>query len=222
MYKQLGASSVGWFGARTVVALGAIVLLVGVSLEQVDAQDGCRVECYPNTKVINGKGGVGKGDNCRWILRTDGKAARLCDHIKCRKVCPNNQAASQLAAQQQDQQVSAASDNMRVEQQTEAESPSSATANAGSNSNGSGAGSGAPAMGIMRQLHGSKLAQAPVPGVAGGRLSASSGQQPAQQQQQQQQVGGRRMAPTMPPAVQYDENDTPPPISRFLDISPEE
>lgn len=199
------AVSTSWFGARTVVAVSLAALALAAVV--AEAQDGCKVECYPNTKIINGKGGVGKGDNCRWILRTDGKAARLCDHIKCKKVCPNNQAASAAAASSQDQQ-SAASNDMRIEQQTEAESPNSATGNANE------------PMGIMRQMHGNKLAKAPVPGVAGGRLTPAPQQQ--QQQQQQQSTGGRRMAPTMPPAVQYDENDTPPPISRFLDISPEE
>lgn len=198
-----------WFGAKTVVAVAVVVLAV-IAIE-AQAQDGCKVECYPNTKVINGKGGAGKGDNCRWILRTDGKAARLCDHIKCRKVCPNNQAASSSAAA--NDQQSAASNDMRIEQQTEAESPNSATGGA------SGPNSNEP-MGIMRKLHSNKLALAPVPGVAGGRLNQQ--QQKQQQQQQQQQTGARRMAPTLPPAVQYDENDTPPPISRFLDISPEE
>lgn len=207
--------STNWFSARTLVCLAlasAALCALGANGQAVDAQ-GCRTECYPNTRHINGKGGVGKGENCRWILRTDGKAARLCDHIKCKKICPNNQAAS--ANLQQDQQVSAASDpsSMRVEQQTESESPNSATG-------GQQAASGAP-MGIMRQLHGAKLAGAPVPGVAGGRLSGGANSQQAQLPAQPQ-VGGRRMAPTMPPAVAYDENDTPPPISRFLDISPEE
>lgn len=203
------STSTSWFGAKTVVSAMVLLAVVAVAAE---AQDGCRVECYPNTKVINGKGGVGKSDNCRWILRTDGKPARLCDHIKCRKVCPNNQAASSAQQQsaslvQQDQQEASSSDNMRVEQQLEADQPL-ASANQGES------------MGIMRQLHGNKLAKAPVPGVAGGRLSTSN-QQP-QQQQQQPASAGRRFAPTLPPAVQYDENDTPPPISRFLDISPEE
>lgn len=196
-----------WFNAKTVVATLALLVVLAIVKAQAQQQDNCKIECYPNTKMIHGKGGASKGENCRWILRTDGKAARLCDHIKCRKVCPNNQAASAAASQQQDQQ-SAASNDMRVEQQTEAESPNSATGNANE------------PMGIMRQLHGNKLAKAPVPGVPGGRLSN-------QQQQQQPEVpsgstGVRRMAPTLPPAVQYDENDTPPPISRFLDISPEE
>lgn len=196
------ATSTSWFGARTVVtALALLVSLAALVQAQAVGSDGCRVECYPNTRAINGKGGVGKGENCRWILRTDGKAARLCDHIKCKKICPNNQAASAAAAASQDQQ-SAASDNMRIEQQTEAESPASAT--------------GEP-MGIMRHLHGNKMSKAVVPGVAGGRLASSQPQQPAVPTS-----GGRRVAPTMPPAVQYDENDTPPPISRFLDISPEE
>lgn len=200
--------STSWFGARTLVA-ALVVVLVVVQQAQSQATDaqGCRTECYPNTKMINGKGGVGKGENCRWILRTDGKAARLCDHIKCKKICPNNQGASAAAAQ--DQQ-SAASDNMRIEQQTEAESPNPATGNSNEQPQ---------AMGIMRQMHGSKLAKAPVPGVAGGRLNSAAINQ---QQQPSASSGGRRMAPTLPPAVQYDENDTPPPISRFLDISPEE
>lgn len=204
-------TSTSWFGARTLVAALALVAVV-IAQAQAQATDaqGCRVECYPNAKAFNGKGAVGKGENCRWILRTDGKAARLCDHIKCKKICPNNQAASSAAVQ--DQQ-SAASDNMRIEQQTEAESPNSATGNANEQQQ--------QPMGIMRQMHGNKLAKAPVPGVAGGRLSAAAAnQQP--QQQPQPTTGGRRQAPTLPPAVQYDENDTPPPISRFLDISPEE
>jgi hypothetical protein len=209
-------TSTSWFGAKTVVACALLAAsLLAVSMEaQAQATDsqGCRVECYPNTKLINGKGGVGKGENCRWILRTDGKAARLCDHIKCKKICPNNQAASSSAsaAAAQDQQ-SAASDNMRIEQQTEAESPNPATG---------GSGEQQP-MGIMRQMHGNKIAKAPVPGVPGGRLSGSAASQP-QPQPASQTSGGRRQAPTLPPAVQYDENDTPPPISRFLDISPEE
>lgn len=189
------------YAPKATVLLG-LALLLGVAIELSRAQqDNCRVECYPNTRVINGKGGVGKSDNCRWILRTDGKPARLCDHIKCKKVCPNNQAASSSVAQQQDQQEAASGDNMRIEQQLEADSPLPAQ------------------QGAMRHLHGAKLAKAPVPGVSGGRLS-----QQLQQQQQPQQAppSGRRMAPTLPPAVQYDENDTPPPISRFLDISPEE
>lgn len=193
-------ASAHWFGARSVVALGAVAMLALALAAGAQAQDNCKVECYPNTKVINGKGGVGKGENCRWILRTDGKAGRLCDHIKCRKVCPNGQAASAAAAAQ-DQQ-GAASDNMRIEQQTEAESPNSAT--------------GSEPMGIMRHVHGNKMGKAPVPGVQGGRLQVPV------QQPQLAPTGGRRMAPTMPPSVQYDENDTPPPISRFLDISPEE
>jgi len=210
-------TSTSWFGARTVVAAVVVVagvLAIGMLEAQAQATDsqGCRTECYPNTKAINGKGGVGKGENCRWILRTDGKAARLCDHIKCKKICPNNQAASSAAVQ--DQQVSAASDNMRIEQQTEAESPNSATGNSNEQQQ-------QQPMGIMRQMHGNKLSKAPVPGVAGGRLSSSLGQQ-QQQQQPSSSTGVRRQAPTLPPAVQYDENDTPPPISRFLDISPEE
>lgn len=175
------------------MALVALVVVVA------EAQDGCRTECYPNTKVINGKGGVGKGDNCRWIVRTDGKPARLCDHIKCKKVCPANQA--------QDQQE-AASDNSRIEQQVESDSPLA---------NSPAAAAGAESMGIMRQLHGSKLAKAPVPGVAGGRLN-----QPQGQSASSAQSSGRRMAPTLAPSVTYDENDAPPSISRFLDISPEE
>lgn len=210
------ATSTSWFGARTVVAGMLLVALVGaLAAEAQQTSDGCRIECYPNTKLINGKGGVGKSDNCRWILRTDGKPARLCDHIKCRKVCPNNQAASAAAASSQlDQQETAAStqqqDNLHIEQQLEGDSPA--------------APSGDQPMGIMRQLHGNKLAKAPVPGVAGGRLTAATEQHQQQQPQQPQQpqAGGRRMAPTLAPAVQYDENDTPPPISRFLDISPEE
>lgn len=196
MYANL-ATSTSWFGARTVVSL-AVLLALAVELAQ--AQDGCRVECYPNTKMINGKGAA-KSDNCRWILRTDGKPARLCDHIKCRKVCPNNQAASAAASQQQDQQEAASGDNMRIEQQLEGDNQQQQP----------------QAQGIMRQLHGSKLAKAPVPGVAGGRLS-NQPSAPATSAS----GSGRRMAPTLPPAVQYDENDTPPPISRFLDISPEE
>lgn len=203
MHHSLGTS---WFGAKTAVAVALVVVAVVAFGQEVGAQDNCKVECYPNLKQINGKGGSSKGDNCRWILRTDGKAARLCDHIKCRKVCPNNQGASAAAAQ--DQQ-SAASEGSRIEQQTEAESPNSAT------------GGNDQPMGIMRKLHSNKIAQAPVPGVAGGRLQQQQQQQP-KQQQQAQSTGGRRMAPTLPPAVQYDENDTPPPISRFLDISPEE
>ena len=213
MYQSAGGAT-SWFGARTVVAVvvvATVCLAAAGQQAQAQSQDGCKIECYPNTKLINGKGGAGKGDNCRWILRTDGKAARLCDHIKCKKVCPNNQAASSLATSGQDQQ-SAASDNMRIEQQTEAESPNSAT---GANTNDQ-------PMGIMRQMHGNKLAKAPVPGVAGGRLS----QQPAPSAGPSSASGvsgGRRMAPTLPPqGPAYDENDTPPPISRFLDISPEE
>lgn len=211
------ATSTSWFGARTVVAgLVLAVLLVGAlaAEAQQPTNDGCRIECYPNTKVINGKGGVGKSDNCRWILRTDGKPARLCDHIKCRKVCPNNQAASSAPVDQQETAASTQqSDNMHIEQQIEGDSPAAPAPAAAP-------AAGAESMGIMRQMHGNKLAKAPVPGVAGGRLTEQQQQQPQQPQQPQQ--GGRRMAPTLPPAVQYDENDTPPPISRFLDISPEE
>lgn len=196
MHYPLGSMSTSWFGARVVV--GAIIGLVTLGALVAEAQDGCRVECYPNTKTINGKGGVGKGENCRWILRTDGKAARLCDHIKCKKVCPANQGT-------QDHQ-GAASDNMRIEQQTEVESPNPAS--------GGGA---EQAQGIMRHVHGNKLAKAPVPGVAGGRLASA----PAAPQVGPV-AGGRRMAPTLAPATQLDENDTPPTISRFLDISPEE
>lgn len=206
------ATSTSWFGARTVVAVLA-VLAVSLAVLAAEAQqqtsDGCRIECYPNTKVINGKGGVGKSDNCRWILRTDGKPARLCDHIKCRKVCPNNQAASAAVDQQETAASTQQSDNMHIEQQLEGDAAAAAPAPV----------SGSEPMGIMRQLHGNKLAKAPVPGVAGGRLT----NQPQQQQPAQPiSASGRRMAPTLPPAVQYDENDTPPPISRFLDISPEE
>lgn len=199
--------STSFFNARTVVASVLLVAVTAAALAEAQATDaqGCRTECYPNTKMINGKGGIGKNENCRWILRTDGKAARLCDHIKCKKVCPNNQAASSAAADQQ--QEAAASDNLRIEQQTESDAPMSAS-NEGQN------------MGIMRHLHGNKMSKAPVPGVAGGRLASGSGA--PTNNQQAAPSGGRRMAPTMPPAVQYDENDTPPPISRFLDISPEE
>lgn len=197
MYAALTSTS--WFGARTIV--GALALAAVLGAICVAGQDGCKVECYPNTRVINGKGGVGKGENCRWILRTDGKPARLCDHIKCRKVCPNNQAASAIV---QDQQEAASGNNLHIEQQLESDSPQQPPA----------------AMGIMRQMHGNKLAKAPVPGVIGGKLSSShSGNLAAPAASS---MNGRRMAPTLPPAVQYDENDTPPPISRFLDISPEE
>lgn len=196
------------FNAKTMIAMAALALVIlsVVSEAQSQSADGCKTECYPNTKLINGKGISGKGENCRWIMRTDGKPARLCDHIKCRKVCPNQAAVPVEAAE-----ASASSDNaMRIEQQLGDE-------------NGTPLSDVQP-MGIMRHLHGSKMSKAIVPGVAGGRLPAAS-----QQQQQQQPIaplqpvsGGRRMAPTLPPAVQYDENDTPPPIARFLDISPEE
>lgn len=222
MYLHASNMSMSYFGAKTLIA-GAILVAIGAIM--AEAQDGCHVECYPNMKTYTGKSGPqGKGDNCRWILRTDGKAARLCDHIKCKKVCPNNQAASSSAAQsqvaaaaasaQQDQQGDA-SDNMRIEQSTEGDSGSQAGASADM-----GLG-----MGIMRHLHGSKLAKAPVPGVAGGRLAAGSGSGAGAgpvPTPSTPSSGGRRVAPTLPPAVQYDENDTPPPISRFLDISPEE
>lgn len=199
------ASSIhtSWFGARSVVACIVIVGCAASMLAMGQQNDGCKIECYPNTKVINGKGGVGKSENCRWILRTDGKPARLCDHIKCRKVCPNNQAASAS----QEQQEASASDNLHIEQQVGDE-------------NGQPEAPKTESMGIMRRLHGDKLSKAPVPGVAGGRLTpvASQPQQPAASGQ----TGGRRTAPTLPPSVEYDEKDTPPPISRFLDISPEE
>lgn len=189
-----------WFGARTVV--GCVVVCCAASLlASAQSNDGCKIECYPNTKVINGKGGVGKSDNCRWILRTDGKPARLCDHIKCKKVCPNNQAASE-------QQEASASDNLRIEQTVGDENGQPEPPR------------GTESMGIMRQMHGNKLAKAPVPGVAGGRLASSS--QPQAQQPTAPATGGRRTAPTLPPSIEYDEKDTPPPISRFLDISPEE
>lgn len=190
-------SSPSHFGATSLVVLVAgLVCLVGVWAQQ--QQDNCKIECYPNTKAINGKG-HSKSENCRWILRTDGKPARLCDHIKCKKVCPSNPVAAVAAGSQQEQQQEAASsENMRIEQQTEPDSP-------------------VEPVGIMRRLHGSKIAKVPVAGVAGGRLSA-----PAAAANSQPVQGGRRMAPTLPPSVQYDENDTPPPISRFLDISPEE
>lgn len=191
------------FGASTAVASLAVALSLMAVLAEGQSSDGCRIECYPNTKLINGKGGPGsKSDNCRWILRTDGKPARLCDHIKCKKVCPSNQA-------QQDQQeaASSTSGNLHIEQQLEGDAPL-ASANAG----------GSESMGIMRHMHGNKMAKAPVPGVSGGRLA----KEPQPQPQQPIAANGRRMAPTLPPSVQYDENDTPPPIARFLDISPEE
>lgn len=209
--------SMSYFGARTVIAGAIVVIVAAMAASMAEAQDGCHVECYPNMKTYTSKSGPqGKGENCRWILRTDGKAARLCDHIKCKKVCPNNQAASssaqsQVAAAAQDQQGDA-SDNMRIEQSTEGDSGSQAGASADM-----GLG-----MGIMRHLHGSKLAKAPVPGVAGGRLAPSSSSSQVPPASGSSSSGGRRVAPTLPPAVQYDENDTPPPISRFLDISPEE
>lgn len=187
------SASPSYFGASSLIVLVALVA-VGALGQQ---QDNCKIECYPNTKMINGKGHA-KSENCRWILRTDGKPARLCDHIKCKKVCPSNPVAAAAASQQEQQQEAASSENMRIEQQTEPDSP-------------------VEPVGIMRRLHGSKIAKVPVAGVAGGRLSsapAAASSQPVQ--------GGRRMAPTLPPSVQYDENDTPPPISRFLDISPEE
>lgn len=211
------STSTSWFGARTVVA--ALVVFAALAA-CAQAQDGCKIECYPNTKVINGKGGAasGKKDTCRWILRTDGKPARLCDHIQCKKVCPGNQVQAASFAEQQET-ASSNSDNLRFEQQLEGDAPKQQEQQQQQPAAGE-------SMGIMRQLHGSKLAKAPVPGVAGGRLH----HQPAQQQQQQQPQrgsssatqGSRRMAPTLPPAVEYDEKDTPPPISRFLDISPEE
>lgn len=207
----MAANSTSWFGARSVVAAAVLAVAALAALATLaQAQDGCKMECYPNLKLINGKGGLQSKENCRWIMRTDGKAARLCDHIKCRKVCPNNQAAASSAqlADQQEAASSVASDNLHIEQQIEGDQPSSVASSASSGES----------MGIMRQLHGNKLAKAPVPGVAGGRLSA------AQSQSQQQPISpsGRRMAPTLPPSAQYDERDTPPPISRFLDISPEE
>lgn len=182
--------STSWFGARSVVACVALIGLMSAAV-LVSAQDNCKIECYPNTKVINGKGGVGKGENCRWILRTDGKPARLCDHIKCKKVCPSS-------SQQDQQETAASSENLRIEQRVEgSDSPQTEP------------------VGIMRHLHGNKIAKAVVPGVQSGRLTASTGSN-------QYTSAGRRMAPTLEPAHQYDENDTPPPISRFLDISPEE
>lgn len=205
------AVSTARFSARTAVAALAVALSLFAAVASGQSADGCRVECYPNTKLIHGKGGIGssKSDNCRWILRTDGKPARLCDHIKCKKVCPNNQAASAASAQQQDQQeaASSTSGNLHIEQQTEPDLPLASSMGAGSES-----------MGIMRKMHGNKLAKAPVPGVAGGRLASP----PQPHSQQPIAPNGRRMAPTLPPSVSYDENDTPPPIARFLDISPEE
>lgn len=197
MHVTPSPSSNGCFKAGTLVAAG--LLLMGALALSASAfnDDGCKIECYPSSKM-SGKGagsGSGKNDNCRWILRTDGKPARLCDHIKCKKVCPNGGAQSLGSADQLEAASSPASD-MRVEQQLEPDQP----------------------MGIMRHLHGSKMAKAPVPGVSGGRLSPSAGASSGGQSFS----GARRMAPTLPPAVQYDENDTPPPISRFLDISPEE
>lgn len=206
MYASLSSTSTSWFGARTIVGMTLLaVAIVAITSASAQSQDNCKIECYPNTKMINGKGGVSKSDNCRWILRTDGKPARLCDHIKCRKVCPNNQAASSSV---QDQQEAASGDNLRIEQQLEGDAPLQQQQQQQQ----------PQAMGIMRQMHGNKLSKAPVPGVAGGRLSQNNNAQaPASTSS-----NGRRMAPTLPPAVQYDENDTPPPISRFLDISPEE
>lgn len=217
----VASSSTSWFGARTVVALAGVccvlVIVLGANTAHAQQQgaDGCRIECYPNTKMINGKGGVtsmssGKKENCRWILRTDGKPARLCDHILCKKICPHQTTHAQQQVEQQD--TASSSENAHIEQQVEPDAPLSLS---------SVQEKPAESMGIMRQLHGNKLAKAPVPGVAGGRLSSSNnGNQ--QQQQQQQANGARRMAPTLAPSVEYDEKDTPPPISRFLDISPEE
>lgn len=207
MYASLtGSTSTSWFGARTIVSMTLFAFaIIAITSGSAQSQDNCKIECYPNTKMINGKGGVGKSDNCRWILRTDGKPARLCDHIKCRKVCPNNQAASSV----QDQQEAASGDNLRIEQQLEADAPLQLQQQQ----------QPPQAMGIMRQMHGNKLSKAPVPGVVGGRLSQNNNNQA---QAPSTSSNGRRMAPTLPPAVQYDENDTPPPISRFLDISPEE
>lgn len=211
MLTMTSSTSTSWFGARTVVASLALLglsLVLAAEGQAVDSS-GCRVECYPNTKLIHGKGGA-KGENCRWILRTDGKAARLCDHIKCKKICPNNQAADQ-------QEAASATENLRIEQQLEGDSPSPVAAAAPQ-------GQQAESMGIMRRMHGNKLAQAPVPGVAGGRLSSQHAQGAASGSTGtgSAATSGRRMAPTLPPSVQYDDNDTPPPISRFLDISPEE
>lgn len=186
------SSSMSWFGAKTIVA--SVVIALALLALVAEAQDGCKTECYPDKKLFT-KGSTGVGEHntkCRWMLRPDGKPARLCDHIKCRKVCPGDQ----------DQQGDA-SDNMRIEQRTERDSDSVRL------QQGPGAGSSQP-MGIMRQLHGNKLAKAPVPGVAGGRL-ASQPATPAPASS-----NGRRMAPTLPP-----ETDTMPPIARFLDVSPE-
>lgn len=189
------SSTVSWFGAKTIVA--SVVIALALLALVAEAQDGCKTECYPDKKVF-GKGGNGKGEHCRWILRPDGKAARLCDHIKCRKVCPGDQ-----SAMVQDHQGDA-SDNMRIEQRTERDSGLQQGANPNM-------GLGGGAMGIMRQLHGSKLSKAPVPGVPGGRLvSPPSTSAPSTS-------FGRRTAPTLAP----EDADTPPPIGRFLDVSPE-
>lgn len=193
-------STSGWFVAKTVVA--ASILLVALSVQTSSAiEDGCKIECYPNSKPNNVKGAPGgKNDNCRWILRTDGKPYKLCEgasHIKCTKVCPSGVQAT--GSSDQLEAASSPTSDMRIEQQLEG----------AANSNGQ-------PMGIMRHLHGGKMAKAPVPGVAGGRISPSASNGTPSSS------GGLRMAPTLPPSVQYDENDTPPPIARFLDISPEE
>lgn len=181
--------------------LAALIAGQQAAVEALQGSEGaCKIECYPNTKMINGKG-AGKNENCRWIMRTDGKPARLCDHITCKKICHGNRA-------QLDHLEGASSNdnnnNLRIEQQLGDEN---------------GAPLDSEPMGIMRHLHGSKMAKAPVPGLAPNQRVSSPALAPAPASSS---VGVRRMAPTLPPSVQYDENDTPPPISRFLDISPEE
>lgn len=218
MHLAASASSFGVDKMIVASSIAAILCAVVVHAQVQLAPDAsnCRVECYPNTRMINSKGinRAGVEQHCRWILRTDGKPARLCDHIKCQKVCPNsNNNNNNLAEQQEAAATSASSFDssamLRIEQRLENnETPREQPAPR------------AEAMGIMRHLHGHKLALAPVPGVSGG--SAAAGRVAAGNQAQAGGNGARRMAPTLPPAIGYDDKDTPPPISRFLDISPEE
>lgn len=196
---------------KTIVGLVACVLVVVaiVAESQLSNGDGCRMECPKMNQKSQGK------QACRWILRTDGKPARLCEQPKCKRVCPKEN--QEVAASNTDEQT-----QTRVEQQIEGTSSSNQEADSASSSSTAPAPAPAPApaMGIMQQRYGNKLKQAPVPGVAGGRLAPDS--QPAAAPAATQQNGARRFAPTLPPEINYDDTDTPPPISRFLDISPEE
>lgn len=197
--------------AKTLIGLMACLLIVVAIVAESQSSDGCRMECPKMNQKSQGK------QNCRWILRTDGKPARLCEQPKCKRVCPKEN--QETAASNTDEQT-----QTRVEQQIEGaisattnQDDSSAVASAPAPAP-SPAPAPAPAMGIMQQRFGNKLKQAPVPGVAGGRLAPDSQAAVGSAQN----AGARRFAPTLAPEINYDDTDTPPPISRFLDISPEE